>query len=726
MGWFDEQIRQRKNNDNEVFSEALFDIAGAVSGKKFFININDNRKVIKNEIEEILKFYHLKSRELPASIKETDEQLEYLLRPYGIMRRKVELKEGWYKKAIGPMLAVRKDDGNAVALIPHKSLGYVFNDIENGKQCKVTAKNAELFENEALCFYKPFPQKKLTEKELISYILKTISKKEFAWFALITLAVLLIGLMIPALYNVLLGTVIYQSNLVPLVAIAVFLVSVTISVNLFSALKKLMIAKIQNKMKLTVESATMMRILSLPASFFKKHSSGELSNKVQSIGEFCEAISESVINLGLTAVFSLVFIVQIYVYAPSLFAISAYIMLSLLMFSIICAYVRAKVKKQQVEQSGKEQGMSYALISGIQKIKLVGAEKRAFSRWAKLYSETISVTYNLPFILKIKNAICTAITLAGGICIYYTAVKNNVSVPEYYAFTSAYAIASGAFLSFLRIATAIAEIKPSLENIIPFFATEPEISSEKQVLSRISGGIELNNVSFRYTDDMPNVIDNLSLKIRPGQYVAIVGATGCGKSTLMRLMLGFEKPQKGAVYFDGKDIEKLDLKSLRQKIGVVMQDGKLFQGDIFSNIAVAAPNISIEDAWKAAELSGIAEDIRNMPMGMNTIISEGSGGISGGQRQRILIARAIAAKPKILMFDEATSALDNVTQKIVSESLDGIKCTRIVIAHRLSTIKQCNRIIVLDKGKIAEDGTYDELIEKNGLFAELVSRQRIE
>lgn len=726
MGWFDEQIRQRKDNDKDVFSEALFDIVGAVSGKKLFVNINDNRKLIKNEIDEILKFYHLKSRELPDAIKETEDQLEYLLRPYGIMRRSVELKEGWHKKAIGPMLAIRKDDGNAVALIPHKGLGYIFNDNENGKQCKVTAKNAELFENEALCFYKPFPQKKLSEKELIGYILKTVYKKEYICFALITLAVLLISLMIPALYNVLLGTVIYQSSFMPLVAIAVFLVTTTISINMFSAIKRLMIAKIRNKMKLSVESAAMMRILSLPASFFKKHSSGELSNKVQSIGGLCETISESVINLGLTAVFSLVFIVQIYVYAPSLFGISVFVMLSLLVFSVICAYIQAKVKRQQLKQSSDEQGMSYALISGIQKIKLVGAEKRAFSRWAKLYSETISAMYNLPFILKIKNVICTAITLVGGIWIYYTAVKSNVSVPDYYAFTSAYAIASGAFLNFASIATAIAEIKPSLESIIPFFETEPEISSEKQVLSRISGGIELNNVSFRYADDMPNVIDNLSLKIRPGQYVAIVGTTGCGKSTLMRLMLGFEKPQKGAVYFDGKDIEKLDLKSLRQKIGVVMQEGKLFQGDIFSNIAIAAPNISVEDAWKAAELSGIAEDIRNMPMGMNTIISEGSGGISGGQRQRILIARALAAKPKILMFDEATSALDNVTQRIVSESLDNLKCTRIVIAHRLSTIKQCNRIIVLDKGKIAEDGTYDELIEKNGLFAELVSRQRIE
>ena len=233
-------------------------------------------------------------------------------------------------------------------------------------------------------------------------------------------------------------------------------------------------------------------------------------------------------------------------------------------------------------------------------------------------------------------------------------------------------------------------------------------------------------MSFRYNDTMPLVIDDLSLKIRPGQYVAIVGKTGCGKSTLLRLLLGFEKPQKGAVYYDGKDLEKIDLRSLRRRIGVVMQNGRLFQGDIYSNIVISAPWLTQQDAWEAAELSGIADDIRNMPMGMSTMISEGSGGISGGQKQRLMIARAIAPKPKILMFDEATSALDNITQKKVSDSLEQLKCTRIVIAHRLSTIRQCDRIIVLDRGRIIEDGTYDELIAADGFFAELVARQRLD
>lgn len=370
--------------------------------------------------------------------------------------------------------------------------------------------------------------------------------------------------------------------------------------------------------------------------------------------------------------------------------------------------------------------MTYALITGIQKIKLAGAEKRAFARWGNLYAQSAKMTYDPPMFLKLNSVISLAISLTGTLVMYYMSVRAGLSVADYYAFNTAYGMVSGAFLSLAGIALSAAQIRPILTMVQPFFDAVPEVSDGKQVIERLSGGIELNNVSFRYNENMPLILDDLSLKIRPGQYVAIVGRTGCGKSTLLRLLLGFEKPQKGAIYYDGKDLERIDLRSLRRRIGVVMQNGKLFQGDIYSNIVISAPWLSQQDAWEAAELTGIAEDIRRMPMGMNTVISEGSGGISGGQRQRLIIARAIAPKPKILMFDEATSALDNITQKKVSESLDRLKCTRIVIAHRLSTIRQCDRILVLDQGKIVEDGTYDELIASDGFFAELVARQRLD
>ena len=343
-----------------------------------------------------------------------------------------------------------------------------------------------------------------------------------------------------------------------------------------------------------------------------------------------------------------------------------------------------------------------------------------------MYSKGAKLLYDPPMLLKVNTVLTTAISLIGTIVIYFAAVENGVSVAEYYAFNTAYGMVSGAFISLAGIALSAAQIKPILEMAKPILEAQPEVAEEKQVVERLMGGIELNNITFSYNENMPNVLDGVSLKISPGQYVAIVGKTGCGKSTLMRIMLGFEKPQRGAVYYDGKDLERIDLKSLRRNIGTVMQAGKLFTGDIYSNIVITNPRLTLDDAWEAAEMAGFADDIRSMPMGMFTLISEGQGGISGGQRQRLLIARAIAPKPRILMFDEATSALDNITQKTVSDSLEKLKCTRIVIAHRLSTIKQCDRIIVLDKGHIVEDGTYDELIENNGFFAELVERQRVE
>ena len=339
---------------------------------------------------------------------------------------------------------------------------------------------------------------------------------------------------------------------------------------------------------------------------------------------------------------------------------------------------------------------------------------------ADLWAKVVAVQYSpvIPY--------GTFLTLLNAGVIYYFAIVSNTSMGDYYAFASAFGLVSSAFSTLVSTGEKTAMMWSILKMLQPIMEATPEIEEEKRVITHLSGGIELNNVSFRYKDSLPLILDNLTLKIRPGQYVGIVGKTGCGKSTLMRLMLGFEKPQKGAIYYDGQDVQSIDLKSLRQHIGTVMQNGSLFQGDIFSNITISAPQLTLDEAWEAAEEAGMADDIRSMPMGMHTLISEGSGGISGGQRQRIMIARAIAPKPKILMFDEATSALDNITQKIVSDSLEKLKCTRVVIAHRLSTIKECDRILVLDQGKIIEDGTYDELIAKNGFFAELVKKQRVD
>lgn len=726
MGWFDEQIRQRKQNDDDVFADSFVNMAAAVLGSKVTGSLSDGSAAAKSAIDEILKYYHVKSREVPDNIKDTNEQLEYLMRPYGIMRRTIRLEKGWYRDAVGAMLGVMKESGRVVALIPAGFSGYCYIDPDSGKKIKINRRNQRLFDSEAIAFYKPFPLKKIGLGSVAKYIAETLSAADFALIALATLALSLIGMLSPKLNNILFAAVLPSGSVRLLLSIAVFTVSVSVSSLLISATKEMITARINTKMSVSVQAAAMMRIMSLPADFFKGYGSGDLSSRAAHISSLCNMLVSAVLTTGLTSAFSLIYISQIFIYAPVLVVPAIAVILATVAFSLISSFAQMRISKKQMELSAKESGMSYALISGIQKIKLAGAEKRAFARWGNLYAQNAKLTYNPPAFIKLNSVISLAISLIGNIVMYAAAVKSGVSVADYYAFGTAYGMVSGAFMSLAGMALTAAQIKPILETVQPFFNTVPEISEGKEVITRLSGGIELTNVSFRYNENMPLILDNMSLKIRPGQYVAIVGKTGCGKSTLMRLLLGFEKPQKGAVYYDGRDIERIDLKSLRRRIGVVMQNGKLFSGDIYSNIVISAPWLTQSDAWDAAEKAGIAEDIRRMPMGMNTIISEGSGGISGGQRQRLMIARAIAPKPKILMLDEATSALDNLTQKRVSESLDSLKCTRIVIAHRLSTIKQCDRILVLDGGKITEDGTYDELIAQNGVFAELVERQRLD
>ena len=724
VGWFDEQIKDRMRADNEAFEDSFVRAAGIIMGSRLSAAMNDQREAATDAIGEILKCYHIRPREVPESITDMNDTLEYLLRPHGIMRRNVTLEKGWHRDASGPMLGTLKEDGSVVALVPKGMSGYVMKDAKSKNSIRMNRRNEALLDHEAVAFYKPFPEGKIGMKGFLRHILQNITAADVFLIVLATLFVTLIGFIAPKVNEILFSRIVPSGSIHALIAITVFLISSSLSAMLLKSVNDMLVSRLTMRVGVSTEAAVMMRILSLPADFFKDYGAGELANRAGSVNELVKQLLQVIFTTGLTALFSLAYLSQIFLYTPALIAPALLVIILTSVISLLSAVWQVRVSRQQMEYESKESGMSYALISGIQKIKLSGAEKRAFARWSRAYSKSAQLLYDPPTFLKVNTAITTAITLLGTIVIYYAAVKSGVSVSEYYAFNSAYGMVSGAFTMLAGVAITAAQIGPILEMAKPILETEPEIAEEKQVVERLMGSIELNNVTFTYNPNMPNVLDGISLKISAGQYVAIVGKTGCGKSTLMRILLGFEKPQRGGVFYDGKDLERMDLKSLRRKIGSVMQTGKLFTGDIYSNIVINNPRLTLDEAWEAAEMAGFADDIRAMPMGMFTLISEGQGGISGGQRQRLLIARAIAPKPRILMFDEATSALDNITQKTVSESLENLKCTRIVIAHRLSTIRQCDRIIVLDKGHIIEDGTYDELIEKNGFFAELVERQR--
>ena len=727
MGWFEEQLRHREESDNADFADAIDSVANAVMGRRLQDALSQG-EIADSAIDEILKYYRCKSKEeiFPSKIKTVEEQIEYRMRLFGIKNRSVTLEKGWYHHAVGAMLGTLKEDGSAVALIPGKISGYSLIHIKTGERIKLNGKSEQLLDKEAVCFYEPLPQKVLTMVDLLKFMMQQLSLSDIVLYLLLMGLSAALGLLAPLFTRWLFSDVLEYGNLQVLLSLAVFMVCYSISQLCFNSFQTLINSRIGIKQNMAVQAAVMNRMMSLPPSFFKKYSAGELSQRSAYVQSLCSTLFNVIGMTGLTSLFSLIYIGQIFAFAPSLVVPSLVITAATIALSLVTTFTQMKITREKMEISAKTSGLTYATITGIQKIKLAGAEKRMFSRWARQYAKEAQLNYNPPAFLKLSGTISLAVSIIGTLVLYSIAIKSRIGVADYYAFNTAYGMVSSALMSVVSIAVTIADIKPTLEMAKPIMEAEPETHEGKENLTELRGGIELSHVSFRYDESMPNVIDDLSLKVKPGEYLAIVGSTGCGKSTLMRLLLGFETPQKGSIFFDKKDIAKIDLESLRKMIGSVMQDGKLFLGDIYSNIVITAPELGMDAAWEAAEIASMADDIRGMPMGMNTIICEGQGGISGGQRQRLMIARAVAPKPKILMFDEATSALDNITQRKVSEAIDSLKCTRIVIAHRLSTIQHADRIIYLDGGKIVEEGTYEELIAKNGYFAGLVERQRLD
>ena len=721
MGWFDKQLKLREDADTRQLQNVLDEMAGVLT--KSVTGDYHPSDQIQSSLQEIFRYYGFRSNQVEFIDSDLNDMIDFALRQTGIMRRNVKLANNWYKDAIGAYLA-ETNSGETVALVPNMFGRYTYYDFKQGKRITLNRKNSLNFKKEAICFYKPLPQKALGMKALVQFIIGTLSVSDYIFIIAATLSVTLLGLVTPYIYRIIFSDIIESGRPNLLIPAASLLVGAMMATLLMNISKSLIMTRIETKMKIAVEAAAMMRMLTLPVKFFKNYSSGELSSRMGTLNNLCSLLTNTTLSIGLSTVFSLVYILQIFNISPSLVIPSLLILVFTFAVSVISTLKRMKLTKRRMEYGAREGGLIYSLFSAVQKIKLAGAERRTFAKWAKIYTKSAKLNYDPPFFLKINRVLQVAISLLGTLALYTVAAYAKVSVGDYVSFMASYGMVSAGFMSLASMITDIAGIKPTFDMVDPLLKAVPEMDINKKSVKSIKGMVELSNITFRYTENSPYVLQNLTLKIRSGQYVAIVGATGCGKSTIFRLILGFEKPEKGAVYLDGLDLSELDLTSLRKNIGCVIQNGKLFHGSIYSNIVVSAPWLSLEDAWEAAEIAGLADDIREMPMGMHTVISE-NGGISGGQKQRLMIARAVAAKPRLLMLDEATSALDNITQKKVADALDKLKCTRIVIAHRLSTIKQCDRIILLENGQIAEDGNYEELMEKKGLFARLVARQQV-
>ncbi len=724
--FFESQINIRSRLDEKIKIQAFEKLAtGIGAAGSFSAGFDESRELADRSVGLCLKYYGYKAGKVPKSVSGMEERLEYLCRPYAVMHRTVSLKDDWEKKVFGPMLGKLKNGGYA-ALIPADLGGYYYIDPFDGIKKKVTKKNRELFEEEAEFFYRSLPAGRLGKKDLLRFMAGSLDTFDYITVFLAALAAALTGLLPPWANKLGFGLVVPSGDSSLIAPIAALLLGVMVSALLLNACRSLLMGRISIKMGVYAESAVYARTMNLPAPFFRHYNSGDLAVRVSSIRELAELLTLAVAGSGLTCLLSLIYLFQIARYAGILVTPAFLTVFAQMLFTIIAFAVTFRYEKEKTEANAELSGTVTSMLAGIQKIKLAGAENRAFAKWASKYSRYSRPAYNRPALLQALPAIITVTGILGTILFFNLGKKSGIGYDDYMAFNVAYGQMSAAILASAAIAQKIVRIGPLLDLVSPLLSEAPEDSSDLPIVETLKGSVELANVSFRYSENSSYVLKDISFKVSPGEYVAITGHSGCGKSTLVRLILGFEKPEKGSIFFDSNNISSVDVRSVRRHIGTVMQNSRLFVGNILYNIVISSPQATLEDAWEAAELAGIAEDIRQMPMGMNTLISEGGSGLSGGQRQRLMIARAICKKPEILIFDEATSALDNITQKHVSDSLDALKCTRIVVAHRLSTIKNCDRIICLDEGRIVEEGTYDELMEKKGFFAEFVSKQQLD
>ncbi len=729
---------QRARANDEAFSTALEDIVGVVNSKKYEEAKNLAESAIVQAARLVANYCGLTIQLLKGKTYDGEDGLVELAKDSNVRMRAVTLKGDWWKKDNGALFVYYVDNIESeepsyepAALIPEKIGGYLCVRPKSGKSEQVTEEVAKHILRSGFMFYKSFSDKKITARELFKFAFSSHKmSQDMFLFVVLGLASALVGLFIPLLTKVFIDSIIPQAAKNMCVQITSLVFLCVLSAMAFDFIKSLALTRMEARSDSLLQSAVMDRLLKLPTGFFKGFASGDLALKVLEISQIHEIIFSVVITSGMTVMFSLVYFFQLFNYSKYLTKWGLLFCLISVTVTSIVSFFKYKWYKGIIDANTKISGKLFEFISGVNKLVMTASEKRAYLIWAKLFSKQYEFEKKANIFNIVSVTFTSVFPLLTTLCFYgifMSAVSNGkigvLSTGSFLAFMASFTAFQNALISSTAAITESIQIIPMFEQAKVVLDAAPEIQESKPAISTLKGNIEINHVSFRYSENSPLILKDVSMKIEPHQFVAIVGGSGSGKSTLLRLLLGFEKPETGGIFYDNHDLNSVDVGSVRRNLGVVLQNSSIMQGSIFSNI-VGSSALSIDDAWEAAEMAGLADDIERMPMGMHTMIPADGGGLSGGQKQRLIIARALAHKPNILIFDEATSALDNKTQSQVSKSLESLNVTRIVIAHRLSTIINADKIYVLNNGVIEETGTYEELIKNDGFFAKLAKRQQ--
>jgi NHLM bacteriocin system ABC transporter ATP-binding protein len=641
--------------------------------------------------------------------------------------RQVVLREGWWKEDGGPLLAYMADDGRPVALLPAPGTRYTLRDPQTHAGETVDAAAADRVKPVAFTFYRPFPDQALGLKDVIRFGLKGCGR-DLATVVGLSAAAALLSLVTPIATGMIFNDVIPGAERGQLFQITAALLVIALATFLFRLGAGVALVRIEGRMGGATQAAVWDRVLGLPMPFFRPYSAGNLASRAMGIDAIRQQLSGATISALLSGLFSLVHFGLLYSYSPRLAVWGTGLIALSIALTAGASRVQRTCEHRIAALQARLSGTVLQFLSAIAKLRTAAAEGQAFSIWARGFSEQRQLQFRARSVGNLVAAFNAGYPVVTTLVLYAVALplmsdpETPLRTGDFMAFITSFATCLAGMLGASSALLGAMVVVPLYEQARPVLETLPEVDTAKSDPGVLSGAIDIERVVFRYAEDAPPVVRDLTMRIEPGEFVAFVGPSGSGKSTLLRLLLGFETPESGAVYYDGRELAGLDAQAVRRQIGVVLQNGRLMSGDIFTNIMGSAPGTQ-EDAWEAARMAGFEEDVRAMPMGMHTVVSEGGGTLSGGQRQRLMIARAIVQRPRILFFDEATSALDNRTQAIVTDSLSRLSATRIVIAHRLSTILHADRIFVVEGGRIVQSGTYAELIGQDGLFAGLAKRQ---
>ncbi|MBI9079686.1 MAG: NHLP bacteriocin export ABC transporter permease/ATPase subunit [Pseudodesulfovibrio sp.] len=719
------RLMESSKHRSEEFNKALNQAVEVVNPDT---SIKISVPTVTEAVRSVGKALGCKVVEPPRLKADMKGQLEDILNHNGFYARDILLSGRWFEEDSGPLLGFMEQAGSEkmpIALLPGKK-GYVMLSPKTGRKEPITEELAAQFAEKGLQLYPPLPAGVLGPLNLTMHSLKGCGK-EMTLVVLMGLLGGLSGFGIPMAMSTTVDKVISNGEHGLLWQILFGLTALVLGSATFELTKTAALLRMETRAQVSLQSSIFGKLLKLPVDFFKKYPAGDLSNRAMAVDGIRQSLSGTMLVTLLSSTFALTNLVLLAFYSWQLSLAVLIILMATLAFTFMLMKGQMKFQSKVQNVIGKLAGLELQLITGINKLRAAGAETNAFARWMENFSELRKITYAIGKGTNVITVYASGLPLFSSLMVFglfiLTGMYMELSLGSFLCFNSAMGQLTGAVATMSSTAISLIFIKPMYERAKPILEAKPETHAALEDPGKLHGSVEAVNVSFAYEGATQPTLRNVSFKANPGEFVAIVGPSGSGKSTLLKLFLGFYNPNAGAILFDSKPMRRLDPVKVRRQIGSVIQNGELIQGNIYFNIMGATSDAEEEDAWEAARLAAVDEDIKNMPMGMHTFVPHGGSTFSGGQKQRIMIARALSKKPRIFLLDEATSSLDNTSQAQVMRNLRHINATRIVVAHRLSTIQDADRIYVMHQGQVAESGTFTELMEKGGLFSKLASRQ---